>query len=200
MIVPKNGNHRGSPKNLSNELREVEQELRKTRNQLKQRVRESTAELAKANERLKTAIADRMKYLTAGPRGRLLIVDDERIQRELISDIMRSEGYEVLTARDGLDALNCLVEPLPNLIISDLNMPRMSGFEFLAVVRQRFPHLPVIAISGEFEGNQVPTGVCADAYFPKGGYTLDQLHTTISELVSAHPRRPRTDSRNSAPV
>ena len=133
--------------------------------------------------------ADRVEYPTAISRVRLLIVDDQRSNRELISNIMRSEGYDVLTAQDGFDALNRLVEPLPNAIISDLNMPRMSGFEFLAVVRQKFPHLPVLAISGEFQGNELPTGVLADAYLPKGGYTFNQLLSTIRELVSAPPRR-----------
>ena len=107
---------------------------------------------------------------------------------------MASEGYEVLTAQDGLDALSRLVEPLPHVIISDLNMPRMSGFEFLAIVRQKFPHLPVIVISGEFEGTALPTGVLADAYLPKGDFTSGQLRATISELVSAPPRRLRSET------
>lgn len=133
--------------------------------------------------------ADRVEYPMASSRGRLLIVDDERSIRECISHILEAEGYDVLMAQDGFDALNRLVEPLPDAIISDLNMPRMSGFEFLAVVRQKFPHLPVLAISGEFEGNEVPTGVLADAYLPKGAYTFAQLRAKIRGLVSAPPRR-----------
>jgi len=141
-------------------------------------------------ERWFMSTADRVEYPMASSRGRLLIVDDEPSIREFISVIMESEGYDVLTAQDGFDALNRLVEPLPTVIISDLNMPRMSGFEFLAVVRQKFPNLPVLAISGEFQGNELPTGVLADAYLPKGGHTLDQLCTKIRELASAPPRRP----------
>ncbi len=144
--------------------------------------------------------ANRVEYPMATSRGRLLIVDDERSHRELLSDIMESEGYDVLTAQDGLDALHRLVEPLPNMIISDLNMPRMSGFEFLAVVRQKFPHLPVLAISGQFDGNALPTGVLADAYLPKGRYTFDQLRATIRELVSAPPRRPPSGAAGTAPA
>lgn len=121
---------------------------------------------------------------------RLLIVDDEPSIREVVSDILASEGYEVLTAQDGLDALDRLVQPLPDVIISDLIMPRMSGFEFLAVVRERFPRLPVIAMSGEFMGNELPPGVLADAFLPKGGYTVDQLCGKITELMSAPPMRP----------
>ena len=93
-----------------------------------------------------------------------------------------------MTAQDGLDALNQLAVPLPDVIISDLRMPRMSGFEFLAVVRRKYPDVPLIAISGEFEGNKVPPGVPADAYLPKGSYTLDQLRTKITDLLSAPPR------------
>ena len=136
--------------------------------------------------------ADRVEHATACFRGRLLIVDDERSNREILSSIMESEGYDVVTAQDGLDALSRLVEPLPSVIISDLNMPRMSGFEFLEVVRRKFPHLPVLAISGEFGGSELPTGVLADAYLPKGNYTVEQLRTAIEELVTAPPRRTRS--------
>jgi CheY-like chemotaxis protein len=54
------------------------------------------------------------------------------------------------------------------VILSDLNMPGMSGFEFLAVVRHRFPAIPVIAMSGAFSGHEVPSGVAADAFYQKG--------------------------------
>ena len=125
---------------------------------------------------------------------RLLIVDDEPVIREVVSDILALEGFEVLTAQDGLDALDRLVQPLPDVIISDLKMPRMSGFEFLAVVRERFPGVPVIAMSGEFLENVVPPGVLADAYLPKGGFTATQLFGKITELMSAPPMRPCSGS------
>jgi len=115
----------------------------------------------------------------------VLVVDDEAVNRELISDILACAGYDVVTAKDGLDALNQLAEPLPDVIISDLRMPRMSGFEFLEVVRRKYPEVPLIAISGEFEGNEVPSGVTADAYLPKGSFTFEQLRTKITDLLSA---------------
>ena len=135
---------------------------------------------------------DRMEYRKASSQGRVLVVDDEAANRELISDILADEGYDVVTAQDGLDALNQLAVPLPDVIISDLRMPRMSGVEFLAVVRRKYPDVPLIAISGEFEGNKVPPGVPADAYLPKGSYTFEQLRTTITELISAPPSKPRS--------
>jgi CheY-like chemotaxis protein len=73
-------------------------------------------------------------------------------------------GYEVLPAVDGLDGLHAFSMSLPDLIISDLNMARMSGFEFLAVVRERFPHIATVAVSGEYIAIRNPSGVLADAF------------------------------------
>lgn len=78
----------------------------------------------------------------------LLVVDDEPGVRETLAMLLQVEGYGVSTAQDGFDALVQLQVMVPALIISDLNMPRMSGFEFLSVVRRRFPQVPVIAMSG----------------------------------------------------
>lgn len=136
----------------------------------------------------------------ASSRFRLLVVDDEPSLRDLASDILTSEGYDVLTAKDGLDALNQLVDPLPDMIISDLTMPRMSGFELLAVVRRRFPQVPVIATSGAFLGSELPAGVLADAFLQKGGYTNRQLCAKVRELISASPIRDRSGLAGVVPV
>ncbi len=69
----------------------------------------------------------------ATSQSRLLVVDDEPLMRQMMSDLLVSRGYEVLTAQDGFDALSQLKSRLPDLIISDLKMPRMSGFELLAI-------------------------------------------------------------------
>ncbi len=61
----------------------------------------------------------------------------------------------------------------------------MSGLELLTVVREQFPHVPVIVISGEFANHELPDGVPADAYLPKGGFTVGQLCAKITELTSA---------------
>jgi CheY-like chemotaxis protein len=68
--------------------------------------------------------------------NRVLLVDDEALIRKVISGYLVAAGYVVQTAVDGLDALGKLRAGLPDLIISDLNMPRMSGNEFLAIVRK----------------------------------------------------------------
>jgi CheY-like chemotaxis protein len=125
----------------------------------------------------------------ATSQSRLLVVDDEPSMRQMMSKLLVSRGYEVLTAQDGFDALSQLKGRLPDLIISDLNMPRMSGFELLAIVRQRFPQLPTIAISGDMFSDESSIGLVADAFLFKGSYTNDQLASAIAKLISAPPGR-----------
>ena len=96
--------------------------------------------------------------------------------RELMAMILTEEGYEVSTATDGFDGLAQLRSSVPDLVISDLQMPRMSGVEFLSVVRHRFPAIPVIAMSGAYEMNEYsPAGVMADAFYPKSRCHPDEL-------------------------
>ena len=65
--------------------------------------------------------------------------------------LLVSAGYEVSKAEHGFSALLQLRRDVPDLILSDLNMPQMSGFEFLSVVRRRFPDVLVVAMSGTTE-------------------------------------------------
>lgn len=118
-----------------------------------------------------------------------MIVDDEESLRRLGKSVLESQGYEVQCAEDGFEGLAALKKALPDMIISDLRMPNMNGFEFLSVVRRRFPRIPVIAISGEFSGVSVPESVLADAFFRKGSYQPAELFKKISELLSALPAR-----------
>jgi len=119
---------------------------------------------------------------------RVLLVDDEPLVRKLISGYLVAAGYVVRAAVDGLDAIGKLRAGLPDLIISDLSMPRMSGLEFLNVVRRRFPQIPVIVISG-VAANDMPEGVAADVYFHKNGFGFEQLRQTISDLTRNPPLR-----------
>jgi CheY-like chemotaxis protein len=118
-------------------------------------------------------------------RFRILVVDDEPSIRETAGMILENEGYDVRTAVDGVDGLRALSEYLPDLIISDMNMPRMSGSEFLSVVRKRFPQIATIAVSGEpFEGEML-SGLAADAFLQKGRYTCKDLLQEIVNLLSS---------------
>jgi CheY-like chemotaxis protein len=98
----------------------------------------------------------------------LLIVEDDVSIRKSLSVIFAQSGYKVRSTADGFSALVELRNAVPNILLSDLNMPGMSGFELLSVVRRRFPAIHVIAMSGTFSGDGVPPGVAADAFYEKG--------------------------------
>ncbi len=87
---------------------------------------------------------------------------------------------------------------LPDLILTDLKMPNMSGFEFLSVVRRRFPQIPAIAISGEFQPAVESSGVLADAFFLKP-LAFERLLAKVRELLRDAPPRPAI-KKDRAPV
>ena len=101
-------------------------------------------------------------------KARMLIVEDEPVTRTLLSQIFERQGHSVRAAEDGFAALEEIRTEEPDILLSDLNMPGMSGFELLSVVRRRVPGIYVIASSGAFTGgNGVPNGVAADAFHEK---------------------------------
>jgi len=113
----------------------------------------------------------------------LLVVDDDAALRVLLSQIFAASGHYVRAAADGFSALSELRLELPDIILSDLNMPGMSGFEFLSVVRRRFPAIRVIAMSSAFPVDGLPAGVAADAFYQKGS-TLGSLLQIMEGMTS----------------
>ena len=111
----------------------------------------------------------------------LLIVDDEPAIRKSMSLVLQRFGYVVRSAENGFSALEEMNKLIPDILLSDLNMPGMSGYELLRVVRRRFPATRVIAMSGAFSGNEVPLGVVADAFFQKGS-NPNSLLTILTSL------------------
>src|SRR5579864_30629 len=116
-------------------------------------------------------------------KTRILVVEDDISVRLTISKLLADQNYEVSTASDGFDALLQLRDAVPDLILSDLNMPQMSGFELLSVVRRRFPEILVVASSGAYESSEIPNGVIADAFYAKGQESSSRLLEMIANLI-----------------
>jgi CheY-like chemotaxis protein len=112
----------------------------------------------------------------------LLIVDDDLLLRVSLSQIFSGLNYEVRSAEDGLAALCEIDRKIPAIVLSDLYMPRMSGFDLLAEVRSRFPSIMLIAMSASFS---VSDGVVADAFYEKGT-GLRPLLKIMHDLTAAH--------------
>jgi CheY-like chemotaxis protein len=124
-------------------------------------------------------------------KASLLIVDDEPAIRNSLAPILTEVGYRVRSAHDGFSALAEIRKEVPEILISDLNMPGMSGTALLSVVRRRFPAIQVIAMSGAFSGHEVPSGVAADAFFEKS--------SSIGALLKILESLPRPERMNSKP-
>jgi len=90
---------------------------------------------------------------------RILAVDDERSAREYLRLLLEGEGYEVVSAEDGVGALVELEQGGVDLVLSDLHMPEMDGGELLAHIVQRWPALPVIMVTAASDVSEVVTYV-----------------------------------------
>jgi len=121
-------------------------------------------------------------------KRQILVVDDEPSVRDTIAVLLMSAGYDVVAAEDGFGALLQLRKMMPDVIVSDLNMPRMSGFEFLSVVRRRFPSILTVAMSGAYQGDELPPGVIADGFYPKGEHPGNLFRTLEHLLCTAAAR------------
>jgi len=125
--------------------------------------------------------------MPAKSKTRILVVEDDISVRLTIFQLLREQGYEVTTAADGFDALLHLQQEVPHLILSDLNMPQMSGFELLSVVRRRFPEILVVASSGAYDSSEIPNGVIADAFYAKAQESSSGLLEVIANLIRSGP-------------
>jgi len=132
--------------------------------------------------------------------SRVLVVDDEPLIRKVITSQLVAAGYVVRAAVDGLDALQKLRGGVPDLVISDIDMPRMSGIELLGVLRHRFPHIPVIAISAGSLPDKLPNGVGADAYCEKSTRGFEGLLQSVIRLTRESPGHAPEEQLEDDPV
>lgn len=105
-------------------------------------------------------------------KTKLLIVDDDVSLRTSLAQIFSKLGYSVQSAADGRTALSEIRRERPDILLSDLCMPGMSGFELLSEAHRRFPGICLIAMSGSFSGSVIPPGVTAAAFYEKGSSLL----------------------------
>ena len=94
--------------------------------------------------------------MTENQNIRIVVAEDDPAVRQTVSLLLLASGYKVIPAADGFEALLQFQDQVPDLILSDLNMPAMSGFELLSVVRRRFPQVVAVATSGAYSSGSVP--------------------------------------------
>jgi len=101
--------------------------------------------------------------------ARILVVDDDRSLRDLIGMHLRSAGYEVEVAEDAIEAGYKVLERAPDLIVCDVNMPYMDGFEFVGALKgdTTLPYIPVIFLTSREDGDLRGNELGAVAYLVK---------------------------------
>ena len=122
--------------------------------------------------------------------ARVLIVDDEPGVRSVIEQTMIRFGHDVVTAGDGLDALKKLSLGRFDLVISDLVMPEMDGVKLIGHIRERYPNVKIIAISGggarhapeDCLGMAVKSGAARTLMKP---FMLSELSSMAQELLGS---------------
>jgi DNA-binding response OmpR family regulator len=124
---------------------------------------------------------------------KILIADDEEVVLEIMARKIASQGYEVITAKDGQEAWGKIVTDVPDIIILDLNMPKLDGWAVLSRLRQEPPTKrwqPVIIISAQSELGNFRKGVNmeADHYLTKPCQIEDVLRA-IRLMLSLVPQR-----------
>ncbi|WP_340052853.1 hybrid sensor histidine kinase/response regulator [Pseudomonas sp. JAI120] len=132
-------------------------------------------------------IARRSQQANEAPRKRVLVVDDSLTVRELQRKLLLNRGYEVAVAVDGMDGWNALRSEDFDLLITDIDMPRMDGIELVTLLRRdsRLQSLPVMVVSYKDREEDRRRGLDAgaDYYLAKASFHDDALLDAVVELI-----------------
>lgn len=118
---------------------------------------------------------------------KILVAEDERDIRDLIAFTLQFAGYEVLTASNGEEGYQVAVKEVPDLILSDVRMPKMTGYEMCQKIKAepKTAHIPVVFLSAKGQEQEVQSGLAAGAseYLLKP-FAPDQLMAKVAEILA----------------
>lgn len=118
--------------------------------------------------------------LETHPTATVLVVDDEPAIREVVATLLEDEGYLVLHAKDGLEALDTIKDDEIDLIVSDVVMPRLDGASLVRKLRRRGHLMPVVLMSAVYADVDLP-GV---RFVPKP-FEIDRLLGTVASALES---------------
>jgi CheY-like chemotaxis protein len=123
--------------------------------------------------------------------AKILVAEDEKDIRELVSFTLRHAGYDVWTADDGMEAIKVAQEVLPDLILMDVRMPRMTGYKACEIMKQMdtLKDIPIVFLSAKGQETEIQQGLAAGAiaYILKPFAPAD-LTLRVKELLSTEGR------------
>ena len=115
----------------------------------------------------------------------IVVVDDDEIVRSFTARMLERKGHIVARASGGREALELLHEHIPDLILSDIQMPEMDGYGLFQEVRIRYPKIPFVAMSGHLYGEDTGTAQF-DAFIGKP-FDVDELVKAIEQVLAGQP-------------
>ncbi|NJN43387.1 MAG: response regulator [Anaerolineae bacterium] len=123
--------------------------------------------------------------------AKILIAEDERDIRDLITFTLRFAGHDVTAASNGAEAVEQVEKIMPDLIMLDVRMPKMTGYEACEVIKSQetTKHIPVVFLSAKGQDTEVRTGmeVGATDYILKP-FAPDKLTERVSEILAKHSK------------
>jgi len=139
---------------------------------------------------------------SVSPLGDILVIEDNRDSRDILSKLLRMSGYSVLAAQDGEMGYRTAVTHAPDLIITDINMPKMDGIEFVKRIRANslltsVPVLVVTAFGSSVVREAIDAGADASAEKP---FDFDAFLEVVRDLIDGRKRRPGNQNCEVAPL
>jgi two-component system chemotaxis sensor kinase CheA len=120
-------------------------------------------------------------------KRKLLVVEDSMTTRDLMRSILSGEGYQVDVAVDGLDAMEKIARTRYDLLVSDIEMPRMNGLELCRTLKanESYKNIPFVFLTALASEEEKRRGIeaGAQAYIVKSGFDQTNLLSTISRLI-----------------
>ena len=117
---------------------------------------------------------------------RVLVVDDDDAIRDTVAEVLASEGYLVLTAANGAEALNLVEAQRPDLVLLDMRMPVLDGWGFVAGLNERGIRLKVLVLTATQDARRWAGEIGADGWIAKP-FDLDELLSAVEALCVVRP-------------
>jgi two-component system chemotaxis response regulator CheY len=124
---------------------------------------------------------------TEGRSARVLVVDDDKGIREFVRTVLSDEGYDVAEATDGQQALDRVAQRRPDVILLDMRMPVMDGWEFARTYREQpGPHAPIVIVTAALDVAKDAKEIGADGFLAKP-FQLDDLLQLVQQHSAPAP-------------
>ncbi len=119
-------------------------------------------------------------------KKKILVIEDEATLQKALNEVLVQEGYEVLSALDGISGLDLILKESPDLVLLDIILPKMDGFDVLKRLKEKGSEVPIIILTNLSDINDIQKALDlgATTYLVKADFHLEDVLKKIKELLS----------------